>query len=89
MRATYYTLTSADDPLPGLSWTLEGRSGNGAWTLLDQRREQAFPSGRQLRPFRIERPGDYGEYRLRLEAPAGMALAEVELLQPVRRQAIP
>ena len=40
-------------------------------------------------PFRIERPGDYGEYRLRLEAPAGMALAEVELLQPVKRQAIP
>ena len=38
---------------------------------------------------RIERPGDYGEYRLRLEAPAGMALAEVELLQPVKRQAIP
>lgn len=89
VRATYYTLTSADDALSGLSWTLEGRSGNGAWTLLDQRREQAFPSGRQLRPFRIERPGDYGEYRLRLEAPAGMALAEVELLQPVRRQAIP
>jgi predicted alpha-1,2-mannosidase len=88
-RATHYALTSADQALPGLSWTLEGRSGDGAWTRLDHRREQAFPSGRQLRPFRIERPGDYAEYRLRLDAPAGVALAEVELLQPVTRQAVP
>ncbi|KRG70577.1 GH92 family glycosyl hydrolase [Pseudoxanthomonas dokdonensis] len=88
-HVTHYTLTSADAALAGLSWTLEGRSGNGAWTLLDQRRGQAFPSRRQLRPFRVEHPGDYAAYRLRLDAPAAAALAELELLQPVTRQAVP
>ncbi|WP_225209862.1 GH92 family glycosyl hydrolase [Xanthomonas bonasiae] len=89
MRATHYTLTNADSALSGLAWTLEGRNGDGAWTLLDQRRAQAFAWARQLRPFRIAHPGAYAAYRLRLEAGEGVALAEIELLQPVARQAVP
>ncbi|KRA42502.1 GH92 family glycosyl hydrolase [Pseudoxanthomonas sp. Root630] len=88
-RASYYTLTSADTPLSALSWVLEGRSGEGAWTLLDQRRAQAFAWARQLRPFGIAHPGDYTEYRVRFEAGSSAALAEIELLQPVPRQATP
>jgi hypothetical protein len=75
--------------LSGLAWTLEGRNGDGAWTMLDQRRTQAFAWARQLRPFRIAHPGDYSAYRLRLDTGDGVALSELELLQPVTRQAVP
>ncbi len=88
-RATHYTLTSGDAAVSGLAWTLEGRNGEGAWTTLDQRRAQTFAWARQLRPFRIAKPGAYSAYRLRLEAGKDVALAEIELLQPVTRQAVP
>jgi hypothetical protein len=89
LRATHYTLTSADAALSGVAWTLEGRNGDGAWTVLDQRRAQRFAWARQLRPFRIARPGAYSAYRLRLDAGENVALAEIELLQPVTRRAAP
>ena len=66
----------------GGEWALEARSGDGSWTLLDQRSGEDFESARQTRPFRIARPGRYSEYRLRLVAPSRMPLAEIELLAP-------
>lgn len=79
---TMYTLTSGDGSIRGGEWALEARSGDGSWTLLDQRSGEDFESARQTRPFRIARPGRYSEYRLRLVAPGRMPLAEIELLAP-------
>ncbi len=79
---TMYTLTSGDGRIQGGEWTLEARNGNGRWTVLDQRSGEAFESARQTRPFRIAKPGHYGEYRLRLAAPGRLPLAEIELLAP-------
>ena len=79
---TMYTLTSGDGRIQGGEWTLEARSGNGRWIVLDQRSGEAFESARQTRPFRIAKPGRYSEYRLRLAAPGRLPLAEIELLAP-------
>ncbi|MGM9484298.1 GH92 family glycosyl hydrolase [Roseateles sp. NT4] len=77
---SHYTLTSGVTPLRQLAWTLEGRTGNGRWSVLDQRRAEGFAWERQLRPFRIARPGTYAQYRLRFESGAAFELAELELL---------
>ena len=81
-QAGYYTLTSGDAPIHGAGWTLEGRGADGAWTTVDERTGEDFAWARQLRPFRIARPGPWREYRLRLRGPAPLALAEVEVLAP-------
>ena len=82
-KASYYTITGGKAPLQGLGWTLEGRSssGKGAWTVLDQRRGEAFAWAQQLRPFRIAKPGAYREYRLRFDNGTAVEVAELELLE--------
>jgi hypothetical protein len=77
---SHYTLTGGARPPRQLAWTLEGRTGNGRWTVLDRRRAESFAWERQLRPFRIARPGAYAEYRLRFSGGAAFELAELELL---------
>ncbi|MBB5864658.1 GH92 family glycosyl hydrolase [Xanthomonas sp. 3058] len=77
---TLYTLTSGNAAIAASGWTLEARASGGAWTLIDQRRDEAFDWPLQTRPFRIAAPGRYAEYRLRLTAPAKVQLAEIELL---------
>jgi hypothetical protein len=86
VRVSHYTLSSADKTMARISWTLEGRGGNGAWIVLDQRRDESFQWTQQLRPFRIELPGDYVEYRLRIDGEGEAKLSELELLQPEERQ---
>ncbi|MFT4197481.1 MAG: GH92 family glycosyl hydrolase [Pseudoxanthomonas sp.] len=81
-RPTFYTLTSAERPIAGAAWVLEGARDDGSWTVLDTRDEQSFRWSLQTRPFRIARPGSYRRYRLRFSAPARMQLAEIELLAP-------
>jgi predicted alpha-1,2-mannosidase len=81
-KASHYTVTSGKAALPHLGWTLEGRNGKGAWTALDKRSDEAFAWERQLRPFRIAKPGAYREYRLRFTNGAAIELAELELLAP-------
>lgn len=81
-RPTYYTLTSADAPLSGAGWVLEARGDGGDWTQIDRRQGEVFAWARQLRPFKIARPGPWREYRLRLTQSAALELAEIELLQP-------
>jgi predicted alpha-1,2-mannosidase len=78
---SHYTITNAAAPLRKLGWTLEGRLGNGRWTVLDRRQGQGFEWARQLRPFRVARPGGYDEYRLRFDGGAAFELAELELLK--------
>lgn len=77
---TLYTLTSGNAAISAGGWTLEARAPGGAWTMIDQRRDEAFDWPLQTRPFRIARPGAYVEYRLRFSAPAKVQLAELELL---------
>jgi hypothetical protein len=79
---SYYTLTSGGEPLDGLAWTLQGRNGSGPWTTLDQRGAEQFRWAQQLRPFRIGKPNDYREYRLRFSGDKAIGLSEVELLRP-------
>lgn len=79
---SHYTLTSGGEPLPGLSWTLQGRNAEGAWVTLDRRDDERFQWARQLRPFQVAEPGDYLEYRLQLSTDALIDLSELELLEP-------
>ena len=76
----FYTLTSGERPVQGAAWTLEARSGSGAWKTLDTRSGEDFRWALQTRPFRIAKPGTFDAYRLRFTAPGRMQLAEVELL---------
>lgn len=81
VRVSHYTITSGGEPLAGMAWTLQGRKGGGAWTTLDQRSAERFPWARQLRPFRIGKPGDYVEYRLQFSGDAAVEVSELELLR--------
>jgi hypothetical protein len=59
-RVSHYTITSGGAPLPGLAWALQGRNGADSWTTLDERDAEDFKWARQLRPFRIGKPGTTG-----------------------------
>ncbi|WP_214409319.1 GH92 family glycosyl hydrolase [Sphaerisporangium fuscum] len=84
---SFYTLTSgtgaaAEDPR---AWMLEGSDDGAQWTTLDQRDGETFRWRRQTRPFKIEHPGAYAYYRIRVTGNGGAAsttLSEVELLNP-------
>ncbi|MBB4131142.1 GH92 family glycosyl hydrolase [Xanthomonas sp. 3075] len=82
-EATLYTLTSGNAAIASAGWTLEARNAEGAWRVVDERREERFPWPLQTRPFRIATPGSYAEYRLRWTMPARAQLAEIELLGAV------
>ncbi len=80
VRPQLYTLTSGDARMRGVSWTLQGRRGDGAWTTLDTRKDEAFDWARQTRPFRLQTDQAYDQYRLQMDAPGRLQLAEIELL---------
>jgi hypothetical protein len=80
---TFYTLTSAEVAGDPQAWVLKGSTDGKAWTVLDERKQEAFPWRRYTRPFKVARPGRYAYYRLEVTANSGeptTALAEVELL---------
>ena len=82
-RATYYTLTSGAQAGDPTGWELQGSMDGVSWTSLDRRTNQTFPWRRYTRAFSIERPKDYGYYRLKILADSRgptTSLAEVELL---------
>nr|WP_245879495.1 GH92 family glycosyl hydrolase [Xanthomonas pisi] len=79
-KATLYTLTSGSAAIATAGWTLEARTADGAWRVVDQRSDERFQWPLQTRPFRIATPGTYAEYRLRLKLPARAQLAEIEVL---------
>ncbi|WP_433303549.1 GH92 family glycosyl hydrolase [Actinoplanes sp. CA-030573] len=80
---TYYTLTSgaaAGDPA---DWKLQGSRDGITWTTVDARSGETFAWRNQTRPFRIDRPGRFQQFRLVVSRTAGAAsanLAEIELL---------
>ncbi|AOD13916.1 alpha-1,2-mannosidase [Xanthomonas fragariae] len=78
--ATLYAYTHGNAAIAASGWTLEARAAGGAWKVVDQRREKAFEWPLQTRPFRIATPSVYAAYRLRLNAPEKVQLAQIELL---------
>ncbi|MFI1097517.1 GH92 family glycosyl hydrolase [Streptomyces sp. NPDC020917] len=80
---TTYTLTSgaaAGDPE---DWKLQGSDDGITWTTVDSRTGQTFPWRNQTRPFTIDQPGTFAQFRLVVTKTAGAAktnLAEIELL---------
>lgn len=88
-RVGHYTITSGGEPLAGLAWTLQGRNGSGAWITLDRRHDERFAWARQLRPFLVEKPDEYREYRLQFSGEAAVDLSELELLRSGTDRALP
>jgi predicted alpha-1,2-mannosidase len=80
---TYYTLTSGANPGDPADWKLQGSRDGIKWTTVDARQNEAFPWRNQTRPFRIDRPGRFQQFRLVVTRTAGAEnanLAEIELL---------
>ncbi|MCC4586182.1 GH92 family glycosyl hydrolase [Xanthomonas sp. NCPPB 1067] len=82
-EAMLYTVTNGNAGIASAAWTLEARTAEGTWRVVDARREERFQWPLQTRPFRIATPGSYAEYRLRWTAPARAQVAEIELLGAV------
>ena len=79
-RVTFYTLTSSATVGEPYDWILSGSNDGVTYTTLDRRSSQAFYWRMQTRAFKVATPGAYAYYRFELAGPAGMSLAEVELL---------
>jgi predicted alpha-1,2-mannosidase len=83
-RPTYYTLTSgaaAGDPA---DWTLQGSNDGLSWATVDSRKNETFAWRDQTRPFAIDAPGRFAQFRLVVTRTVGAPstnLAEIELLQ--------
>jgi predicted alpha-1,2-mannosidase len=81
-RAELYTITSASaagaDPS---GWTLQGSNDGEKWRDLDRRTNQTFTWRQYTRPFAIDKPGFYSQYRLVFDG-ASATIAELELLAP-------
>ncbi|MEJ5888503.1 GH92 family glycosyl hydrolase [Pseudokineococcus marinus] len=80
-----YTLTSgqgADGAGDPSAWVLEGSDDGATWTQVDARSGEAFAWRRQTRPFQVEDPQAFSQYRLRVTGASADAvqLSEVELL---------
>ncbi|MER7441367.1 GH92 family glycosyl hydrolase [Micromonospora avicenniae] len=82
-KPAYYTLTSgaaAGDPA---DWRLQGSNDGITWTTVDSRKGEVFRWRNQTRPFKIDKPGRFAQFRLVVTKSVGAAqtnLAEVELL---------
>ncbi|WP_432970748.1 GH92 family glycosyl hydrolase [Dactylosporangium sp. CA-233914] len=82
-KPTYYTLTSGAKAGDPADWKLQGSKDGISWTTVDSRRSEVFPWRNQTRPFRIDHPGKFTQYRLVVTKTVGAAqanLAEIELL---------
>ncbi|WP_434381071.1 GH92 family glycosyl hydrolase [Melittangium boletus] len=79
-EVAFYTLTSSSGTADPTGWTLSGSTDGVTFTTLDQRTAQTFRWRSQTRAFKVATPGAYTHYRLALTGPAGLSLAEVELL---------
>ncbi|WP_083972014.1 GH92 family glycosyl hydrolase [Actinoplanes awajinensis] len=80
---TYYTLTSGAKAGDPADWKLQGSRDGITWTTVDSRRGEVFTWRNQTRPFRIDRPGRFKQFRLAVSKTTGAEqanLAEVELL---------
>ncbi len=83
-RPTYYTLTSGAADGDPADWTLQGSNDGATWATLDSRKNETFAWRNQTRPFAIDEPGRFAQFRLVVTRTAGAPrtnLAEMELLQ--------
>ena len=80
---TYYTLTSGASAGDPADWKLQGSRDGITWTTVDSRHGEVFAWRDQTRPFRIDRPGRFQQFRLVVTKTTGADranLAEIELL---------
>ncbi|MEV6302887.1 GH92 family glycosyl hydrolase [Actinoplanes sp. NPDC051861] len=80
---SYYTLTSGSAPGDPADWKLLGSRDGKKWTTVDSRSGEVFAWRKQTRPFKIDKPGHYSQFRLVVTKTTGAAqptLAEIELL---------
>jgi hypothetical protein len=79
--ATFYTLTASAQAADPSAWTLEGSNDGSLWTPMDTRKGQTFANRRETKPFKIQTPGSFQQFRLTITAgAASIALSEIELL---------
>ncbi len=78
-----YTITSANDAVERdpLNWTLQGSTNGTAWTTIDTKNGEDFPTRFQTRSFSFTNTVAYTYYRLNLTNNSGtiLQLAEFEL----------
>ncbi|PYC75104.1 ATP-binding protein [Micromonospora arborensis] len=82
-KPTYYTVTSGASAGDPADWRLQGSNDGITWTTVDSRKDQAFPWRNQTRPYTIDKPGRFAQFRLAVTKTVGAAqtnLAEIELL---------
>lgn len=80
-RPTYYTLTASASQADPSAWILEGSNDGTTWSTVDTRTDQTFAHRNQLKPFKIQSPAAFSQFRLSVTAgDTSVALAEVELL---------
>ncbi|MEV4497153.1 GH92 family glycosyl hydrolase [Micromonospora arborensis] len=82
-KPTYYTVTSGASAGDPADWRLQGSNDGITWTTVDSRTGQAFPWRNQTRPYTIDKPGRFAQFRLAVTKTVGAAqtnLAEIELL---------
>ncbi|MCF0094033.1 GH92 family glycosyl hydrolase [Micromonospora sp. MH99] len=82
-KPTYYTITSGAGAGDAADWRLQGSTDGLTWSTLDSRAGEVFRWRNQTRPFQIDKPGRYSQFRLVVTKTVGAAqptLAEIELL---------
>ncbi|MET8043592.1 GH92 family glycosyl hydrolase [Micromonospora sp. NPDC005215] len=82
-KPKYYTVTSGAGAGDPADWRLQGSNDGITWTTVDSRQDQAFRWRNQTRPYEIDRPGRFAQFRLAVSRTVGAPqtnLAEIELL---------
>lgn len=84
-KALMYTITTSkkDPSQDPKSWVVLGSKDGKKWTVLDKRTNEDFKWRQYTKPFKIENPGKYAYYRLKVTGNGGAkttTLAELELL---------
>jgi putative alpha-1,2-mannosidase len=80
---TFYTLTSGAIAGDATDWVVEGSNDGTTWTTVDRRAGETFAWRRQTRPFKVQHPGTFKQYRITIDKTSGAdgaTLAEVEFL---------
>lgn len=80
-----YTITNGATGGSPTAWTLSGSNDGTSWDVVDEREGETFPWATQTRPFVVETPSAYAQYRLEVRASSDgpVTLSELELLGEV------
>lgn len=82
---TIYTITNGATGSSPTAWTLSGSNDGTSWEVVDERAGESFAWATQTRPFVVDSPGAYAQYRLEVQSSSDGAptLSELELLGEV------